>query len=371
MAASENTLFLSGDVMTGRGIDQILGHPGDPRLHEPYVRSAPTYVEIAERAAGPIPRRVDPTYVWGDALAVLAQAQPTARIINLETAITARGAPCADKDIHYRMHPANVAVIGAAAIDCCVLANNHVLDWGREGLVDTLATLCSSGIQCSGAGVNAASARQPAVISDSGGQRVLVFGCATPDSGVPLDWAALDDRPGVNVVWEPAERAADGLLRQIGACALPGDLVVVSIHWGSNWGYQIGRGHQAFARRLIDSGLVHAVHGHSSHHPRPIEIYRGCPILYGCGDLINDYEGIGGHESYRPGLALLYFPTFEVSPPRLRDLRMVPLRMRRFRLERASAEEARWLADTLGAVSDELGVRVELGSAGDLLAFPG
>ncbi len=62
-------LLLLGDVMTGRGIDQIQRHPGHPRLYEGFVKSALEYVAIAEQANGPIPRSVDPTYVWGDVLA--------------------------------------------------------------------------------------------------------------------------------------------------------------------------------------------------------------------------------------------------------------------------------------------------------------
>ena len=87
-SASTVTLLLCGDVMLGRGIDQILPHPGDPDLHEPYVRSATTYVELAEKAHGPIPRPVDYAYVWGDALDTLRRLEPATRIINLETSIT-------------------------------------------------------------------------------------------------------------------------------------------------------------------------------------------------------------------------------------------------------------------------------------------
>ena len=55
-------VLLSGDVMLGRGVDQILPHPGDPRLRERYVRDARTYVELAEDRNGPIPRPVD--FAW-------------------------------------------------------------------------------------------------------------------------------------------------------------------------------------------------------------------------------------------------------------------------------------------------------------------
>ncbi|MBW6494832.1 MAG: CapA family protein [Burkholderiaceae bacterium] len=368
MATSATTLFVAGDVMTGRGIDQILARPGDPQLFEPYVRSALTYVDIAERSSRPITRGVDAVYIWGDALAEIDRLAPAARIVNFETAISERGKPSPDKDIHYRMHPANIGCISAAAIDCCVLANDHVLDWGHQALADTLASIRGAGLKCVGAGENEQRAQEPALIETTGGRRVLVFACATLGSGVPRDWAAEGSRAGVNLIEEPSDHAADLLARKIGAHIRAGDLVVVSIHWGSNWGYQVTRSQRLFAHRLVDSGLVHLVHGHSSHHPRPIEIYRACPILYGCGDLINDYEGIGGHESYRPELALLYFPTFAQSPSRLIELRMVPLRLRRFRLERASREDARWLAETLNRESSAFGVRVDQTDDGDLLA---
>ena len=93
------------------------------------------------------------------------------------------------------------------------------------------------------------------------------------------------------------------------------DVVVVSVHWGSNWGYDVPDAHVEFAHRLVDGG-VDVVFGHSSHHPRPVEIYRGHPILYGCGDLINDYEGIGGHERFRDDLRLLYLVTLDAPHPR-------------------------------------------------------
>ena len=138
---NQATLFLSGDVMTGRGIDQLLPHPCDPVLYESYVRDARVYVELGERANGPVERPVDPSYIWGSMLEELERAAPAARVVNLETSVTAGGWPWPDKSIHYRMSPANVACLTAARLDCCVLANNHSLDWGLEGLTDTLSTL--------------------------------------------------------------------------------------------------------------------------------------------------------------------------------------------------------------------------------------
>ncbi|WP_348782421.1 CapA family protein [Mesorhizobium sp. KR9-304] len=96
-------LFLCGDVMTGRGIDQIMPRPCDPALHEPHLQSALGYVTLAERKSGPIPRAVPFDYIWGDALDEMDRREPDFRIINLETSITADGIPEA-KGINYRMH---------------------------------------------------------------------------------------------------------------------------------------------------------------------------------------------------------------------------------------------------------------------------
>ena len=90
MSSDVVRLFLCGDVMTGRGIDQVLPHPSDPLLHEGYASSALRYVELAERANGPIPRPVDFAYVWGDALTELERRRPDVRIVNLETAVYAK-----------------------------------------------------------------------------------------------------------------------------------------------------------------------------------------------------------------------------------------------------------------------------------------
>ncbi|MFW5947223.1 MAG: CapA family protein, partial [Gemmatimonadota bacterium] len=302
------TLFLAGDVMTGRGIDQALPRSVDPRLYESYVKDARDYLRMAERASGPIPAPVDLDYVWGDALAELERVRPDARIINLETAVTTHDEPWPGKGIHYRMHPGNAPVLAAAGIDVCGLANNHVLDWGRPGLEETLGTIRGLGIGTAGAGANRREAAEPAVV-DTGKGRVRVHAYGTAGAGVPSDWAAAEARPGVNLLPRvdagEADRVADGILAQ----RTPGDRVVVSIHWGPNWGYDVPRRHREFAHRLVDAGAADVIHGHSSHHPMGIEIYRDRPILYGAGDFLNDYEGIRGREKYRGELALMYFPT--------------------------------------------------------------
>ncbi|UCC57417.1 MAG: CapA family protein [Gammaproteobacteria bacterium] len=352
------TLFVAGDVMTGRGIDQALPHPGDPRIFEPYSRSAHDYIRLAEQAHGRIPRPVDFTWIWGDALAALERAVPAVRIINLETAVTRRGSPWPRKGIQYRMNPENIPCLTAAAIDCCVLANNHVLDWGYPGLEETLSSLADAGLATAGAGADRATAQAPAVLTLPGSGRVLVIAGGVRSSGIPSGWAATNERPGLYLLEDLSNDTVRDIAALVQAHKRAGDLVVVSLHWGSNWGYPIPVAHRRFAHALIGEADVDLVYGHSSHHPLGMEIYQGKPILYGCGDLINDYEGISGHEEYRSELALLYLVTLEQASGELVSLELVPLRRRRFSLQRADRDDIEWLGKMLARESRLPGARI-------------
>jgi poly-gamma-glutamate capsule biosynthesis protein CapA/YwtB (metallophosphatase superfamily) len=358
------TLFLCGDVMLGRGVDQILPYPGDPALYERMVIDARTYVDLAVRANGEIPQPVDWSWPWGDALQLLAAAGCDARIINLETSVTTSDDYARGKAVHYRMNPANIEAVAAVGPDVCVLANNHVLDFGRSGLIETLDVLARRGLSAVGAGRSLREAQVPAIVPiPRTAGRLLIFAFGSPTSGIPYGWAASDDRPGVSLMNDLSNAAADELCRRVGEVRQPGDVVVVSAHWGSNWGYRVEPDQVRFAHRLIDGG-VDLVHGHSSHHPRPLEVYRNKLILYGCGDLVDDYEGISGHQEYRDDLRLLYLPRLDPASGELAELKMAPLRARHMRLHHASEDDARWLRSTLDKVSRRFGSRIDLGPDG-------
>lgn len=356
-------LFLCGDVMTGRGIDQILPHPGNPVLYERYANSALSYVELAERSSGTIPRPVGYDYVWGDALAALERAAPAARIVNLETAITTCD-DAAAKGINYRMNPRNAEVLIAARIDCCVLANNHVLDWGEQGLEETLDVLEAAHIRYAGAGRSFREAAAPARIALPAGSRVLVFAFGFEGSGIPPAWVA-GSAPGVNFIAEATEDAIARIAKQVERLARHGDICVASIHWGGNWGYVIPPAERAFAHDLIDIAGFHLVHGHSSHHVKAIEVHRDRLILYGCGDFLTDYEGISGHEEFRSDLSVMYLPELEPTGA-LSTLKMVGFQMRRFRLNSAASGDVQWLQQRLERESATFGTHVILNPDGSL-----
>jgi poly-gamma-glutamate capsule biosynthesis protein CapA/YwtB (metallophosphatase superfamily) len=253
------------------------------------------------------------------------------------------------------MHPDNVGCLTVARLDACTLANNHVMDFGVSGLEETLDVLTRAGLGPVGAGRDEEQAWRPVVLT-ARGHRVLVWSVASASSGVPHSWAAGPKVAGVAFLSEHSD--ADAFCERVRRAKEPGDVAVVCVHWGSNWGYSVPRAQVRFAHRLIDSG-VDLVHGHSSHHPRPVEVYRDRLVLYGCGDLINDYEGIAGHERFRGDLRLLYVARLDPTG-RLDKLRMVPLQSRQMRLRIATDADARWLARVLRKVSSRFGSRVDL-----------
>jgi len=360
-------LFLCGDVMTGRGIDQILPHPCAPQLHEPWVTDARYYWELAERAHGQVPRPTTIDYVWGDALEEWQRMAPDVGIANLETAITTSDDWWPGKEIHYRMSPQNIGCLQAARIDCYTLANNHVLDWGYEGLREMLDALRRAGLQSAGAGRDRREAAAPAILIVGSARRVLVFAFGSPSAGIPLAWGAAENRAGVNLLPDFSTATVRRIASAIGEYRRRGDVVVVSVHWGGNWGHEVPAEQRRFAWQLIDRAGVDIVHGHSSHHVKAIEIYQKRLILYGCGDFLTDYEGICGYEPFRGDLALMYFATVESSSGSLVNLEMIPLQMRRMQLRHVEPEDRVWLQQHLDQQCAPFGTRI--GLCGDRLTL--
>ncbi len=349
-------LFLAGDVMTGRGIDQLLQHPGNPQLHESYMKNAMGYVTLAERQNGRIDRPVQCSYIWGDSLTELRRFAPDLTLINLETSVTTSDDHWPGKGIHYRMNPQNIDCIIKARVDFASLANNHVLDWGYAGLEETIASLQTAGIETAGAGRNRQAAGEPAVLNVPGKAQVVVVSLAHQSSGVPTAWRATKSTAGVNLV-----NLNDSVSTLVGGSTPSSPAIkVTSIHWGGNWGYEIPQSQISFARRLVNEGGVDIVHGHSSHHPKGFEVYQGRLIIYGSGDFLNDYEGIGGYEKFRGDLVLMYLVRVRASTGELEELQLVPLKSHRLRLTYATRDDARWLHDTLNREGERFGTRLRL-----------
>ena len=157
-------------------------------------------------------------------------------MINLETSNTRSAEHAPGKPVHYRMSPDNLPAVGVARPDACALTNNHVPDFGRAGLRETLHCLADAGLPAVGAGRDTAEARRPAAVPAPTGGRAVIFACGTASSGIPPGWAATATRPGVDLLPGLSDAAADDLIARVQAVRQRGDAVIVSIHWGSNWG---------------------------------------------------------------------------------------------------------------------------------------
>jgi poly-gamma-glutamate capsule biosynthesis protein CapA/YwtB (metallophosphatase superfamily) len=249
--AQEITLALTGDVMLGRGVNEVL-------------------------------RTARPAEPWGDVLPLLLSAD--LRVINLECAITGHRRPWSrtPKVFHFRADPSCVEVLRTARVDACSLANNHTLDFEEKGLLDTLAHLEAAGIRYAGAGRNLEEATRPVLLE--GGVALVAF----TDNEPPF--AAGPDRPGTNYL--PVSTEPEVLRRveeAIGAAREAGARTVVfSNHWGPNMVRRPKAAFRRFARAVVDRG-ADVYYGHSAHVFQGVEVYRGKPILYDTGDFIDDY----------------------------------------------------------------------------------
>ncbi len=346
-ANEQMMLFLCGDVMTGRGIDQILPHPGNPEIFESYMKDARGYVTIAEKKNGRIKYPVSYPYIWGDALKEFDRTKPDLKIINLETSITTNNSYWPGKGIQYRMHPKNIECLSVVENLFCSLGNNHILDWGYKGLAQTINILDKAEIDYAGVGIDFKAANQPAIIEIEGKGRIVALSYGMTSSGIFSNWEAQKNRPGVNLLKDLSEAGIREIKTLVESVKQPGDIVVFSLHWGGNWGYEIHSDETEFVHSLIDSAQIDVFHGHSSHHFKAIEVYNNKLILYGCGDFLNDYEGIGGNESYRSELALMYFANVDPKTGNLLKLEITPMEIRNFRANEVSTSDLLWVKDRL------------------------
>jgi poly-gamma-glutamate synthesis protein (capsule biosynthesis protein) len=226
--------------------------------------------------------RTDPAYPWGDTLPVLRQAD--LRIGNLECVLAEDGKPWPDKVFRFRSDRKNIESLKIADFGVVSLANNHVLDYGADALRETISTLDQHQVLHAGAGIDRDACRLPAAWHKNN----------TPVGFVAITdnepgWEAGTQAPGVHYV--PIDLKDDRaleLLALVRRLASQVRLVIVSAHWGSNWGWNVPAEHQAFAHALIDAG-ADVIYGHSAHVFRGVEVYRNKPILYSTGDFVDDY----------------------------------------------------------------------------------
>jgi poly-gamma-glutamate synthesis protein (capsule biosynthesis protein) len=248
------TLTLLGDVMLGRGVSTALS-------------------------------RRPPATFWGDVRPLLAAADVV--IANLECVITERTEPWQKtaKGFHFRADPRAVDVLSAGRIQCVSLANNHSMDFGEQGLLDTIHYLGAAGIRHVGAGRSQSEAEVPTIIK-AAGVKVAVIAVVDeePASAAGPDLAGTNSVNIANDTFVMARVThAAARARQLGA-----QLVVLSVHWGTDITLVPAAHFRSFARAAVESG-VDLVYGHGDHVFQGVEVHGNGLILYGTGDFLDDY----------------------------------------------------------------------------------
>lgn len=198
---------------------------------------------------------------------------------NLETSITLRGNKWPDKQFNFRSNPENLVAMKNAGIDVVSLANNHSLDYGYEGLLDTLDYLDKNGIDKVGAGKDKKEAFEEIIIEKNGYKvGILGFSRVVPH----VDWWATGKRPGLAGAYDSH---LQGALEKVKEVRENVDILILSIHWGTE--RQVtARDHDVIAaKKLIDAG-ADAIMGHHPHVLQGVEIYKGKPIFYSLGNFV-------------------------------------------------------------------------------------
>ena len=313
-----------GDNMLGRAVQLTLPYqtPGDADIRDSQTANDYLVGIVPTEDVGLIREwNKDGRYLWGDVPVDLGE---DLRILNLEAAPTLSIDTDQDKGILYHVDLRNLPLVFSRFKRpmLVTLGNNHAMDMGRRALVEETLPKLGNVIGVGRDGREAYRGRRV------GSVEVWAFaaGCA----GVPADWAATQNRAGVAYLppilsSESVETAFKIIQKSMG----PSDkFKVVTIHWGPNWASP-GDGQEfrrRLAHRLIDELGVHLIHGHSSHHVRGIELYRGRLILYGAGDLVNDYEQIP-HPGYDTAGAVFVVDLDDASFE-LRNLTVIPFEMK-------------------------------------------
>lgn len=307
---------LTGDVMLGRVVNEALLRHG-------------------------------PAYPWGNVLPELHRAD--VRIVNLECVIARHGTPWErwPKVFHFRANPLAIDALKLAKIDCVVIANNHVLDYEEEAFLEMLDLLDAAGIARVGAGRNLEEARRPVVLQVQG-LRLGVVAFTDNEPG----WKATSSTPGTNylpVSLESVPVLQEGMAQ---ARAMGAELLIVSAHWGPNMRLRPSPAFREFAHALIEAG-ADVFHGHSAHVFQGIELWQGRPILYDCGEFVDDYAV---DPVLRNDWGLLV--GLEVEEKKARRLDLTPLLIGDCQVKLATGRDFEAIALRLGELSAEMGTAV-------------
>ncbi|SDB40811.1 poly-gamma-glutamate synthesis protein (capsule biosynthesis protein) [Pseudobutyrivibrio sp. YE44] len=202
----------------------------------------------------------------------------TYTMINNEFCFSERGQQAPDKQYTFRVNPSYVSLLNDLGVDIAGLANNHVLDYGKDALTDTFTTLSNAGIDYTGAGNSLEDASKLIVKTDAKGR---TFGFLAASHVIPVgSWNVLNSQPGEFCFYDETD-----LLNSITAAKQQVDYLFVMVHWGVEHTIELTDYQPNDAHKFIDAG-ADAVIGMHSHCLQPIEMYNGKPIFYSLGNFI-------------------------------------------------------------------------------------
>lgn len=288
-----------------------------------------------------------PEYPWGDTLPIFKNAD--LRICNLECVISDVGEPWSTppKVFHFRTDEKNIKALLAAEIGMVSVANNHVLDYDYEGLFRMMKVLGENAVNYAGVGLSFSEAAEPAVCNvDSQKVGLIAFTDNEPD------WEAKENKPGLFYVpIDKKDKRAQNLFELIKKTRDDVDILIVSAHWGPNWGYTPPKEHISFARDLIDAG-ADIVFGHSPHVFRGVGIYKSKAILYSTGNFIDDYAV----DEIEPNDESFVF-VFETKANKITHIFLYPAIIKQFQALLAKQEKQKEIVSKMQGLCEKLGTR--------------
>ncbi|HTE14343.1 MAG TPA: CapA family protein [Burkholderiales bacterium] len=219
-----------------------------------------------------------------------------------ERVYSTRGAFQVNGLSHGRLKPDMASVFEECGFDVVSVAGNHAMDWGEEGLLDTIEALQKRGLQTVGAGRNLAEARRPAILERKGIRVAVLAYCsilnegheAGPDrAGVaPLRvhtyYEAIENQPGIppRVVTVPYEQDLAGMREDIVAAKKVANVVVVSLHWGIHFIPRMIADYQPVVAEAAFASGADLILGHHAHVPKAVGVHSGKVCFYSLSNFI-------------------------------------------------------------------------------------
>lgn len=262
---------------------------------------------------------------------------------NLECPITAGGTPALKRPIiTFKANPENVLAIKKAGFDVLNLANNHTMDYGTEGMVNTMNILRDAGINFIGAGSNYKEARKPLYIQDKGCKIGFLGYSVFPPEG----YISLRDRPDV------AKVDVEALEDEVKSAKKNCDFLIVSFHWGKEYEFYAGKMQKNLAHTAIDSG-GDIIIGHHPHVLQGVEEYEGRLIFYSLGNFVFDRQLQNGTDE-------TVIANFKIRDKKLEGVQIIPVRIRNCQPYVAGGREADYILERLKMYSDGMNTKIHI-----------